>query len=181
MSGSRSKTKGSSWERDIAKYLSEQHNASFIRASHSGAYIGGSNNFRKKILDQSQIKNFKGDIVPPETWVNFNAEAKNYADFPFHLLFQGVVPQLEQWLDQLMAVAQAHDFNILIMKFNRKGSFIAHQPTPSLILNSNHLLYKSKHHGSWIIQDFKTFWSTNSKTIQHICENRPPEQIINNQ
>jgi hypothetical protein len=170
MSGSRSKTKGSSWEREIAKYLSEQHGASFIRAAHSGAYIGGTNSFRKKILDQSQIKNFKGDIVPPETWVNFNAEAKNYADFPFHLLFQGTVPQLEQWLDQLMAVAQANDFNILLMKFNRKGSYIVHQLTPRLNLNSNYLIYNSNHHGSWIIQDFKTFWSNNKDIIQQICE-----------
>jgi hypothetical protein len=56
MSGSRSKTKGSSWEREIAKYLSEQHAASFIRAPHSGAYIGGTNVIRRQTLDQSQIK-----------------------------------------------------------------------------------------------------------------------------
>lgn len=171
MSGSRSKTKGSSWEREIAKYLSEQHAASFIRAPHSGAYIGGSNVVRRQTLDQSQIKSFKGDIVPPEHWVCFNAEAKSYADFPFHLLFQGEVPQLEQWLDQLLKTSQPNDFNILLLKFNRKGSYIVHQLTPSLTLNQNHLIYNSKHHGLWVVEEFKTFWTRNLKTIEQICTN----------
>jgi len=166
MSGSKSKTKGNSWERTIAKFLTEQHGGSFIRAPHSGAYIGGTNSFRKASLDQSQIKSFKGDIIPPETWVHFNAEAKNYADFPFHQLYQGPVPMLENWIEQLLDVADPGDLNVLIMKFNRKGSFIATQPTPSLTPNPNHFIYKSEKFGTWLIQDFKSFWLNNKSQIE---------------
>jgi len=169
MSGSKSKKKGNSWERTVAKYLSEQHSASFIRVPHSGAYIGGTNVYRKAQLDSSQIKGFKGDIIPPETWIHFNAEAKNYADFPFHQLYQGSVPMLEKWLGQLLEVAEPGDFNVLFMKFNRKGSFIATQPTPSLALNSNYLTYLSPSHGTWIIQDFESFWSNNKSAIEQLA------------
>jgi hypothetical protein len=169
MSGSKSKSKGNSWERTVSKFLSEQHNASFIRAPHSGAYIGGTNSYRKATLDQSQVKSFKGDIVPPEDWKYFNAEAKNYADFPFHQLFQGPVLILEKWLGQLLEVANPDDVNVLIMKFDRKGSFIAIQPTPSLIHNQNHLTYKSPTYGNWVIQDFESFWIANTDTIQKLA------------
>ena len=37
------KAKGSGFEREIAKYLSEKYGESFIRAPGSGAYIGGKN------------------------------------------------------------------------------------------------------------------------------------------
>jgi hypothetical protein len=169
MSGSKSKRKGNSWELQVAKFLSVQHDASFIRAPHSGAYIGGSNSHRKALLDDSQVKSFKGDIVPPASWVRFNAEAKSYADFPFHQLFQGPVLILEKWLGQLLEVANDHDFNILIMKFNRKGSFIAVQPTPRLSNNSNHLIYNSPSYGTWIIQDFESFWVNNKTHIHELA------------
>jgi hypothetical protein len=169
MSGSRSKIKGKSWERTVAKFLSEHHNASFVRVPHSGAFIGGSNVFRKAQLDASQIKGFKGDIIPPDSWVRFNVEAKNYADFPFHQLYQGPVPILEKWLDQLLEVADDGDFNVLIMKFNRKGSFIAIQPTPSLNYNQNHFTYNSPSYGQWIIQDFESFWLNNKTQIETIA------------
>ena len=173
MSGSKSKAKGNSWERTVAKFLSAQHGASFIRAPHSGAYIGGTNSFRKSRLDESQVKSFKGDIVPPASWIRFNAEAKNYADFPFHQLYQGSVPILEKWLGQLLEVANEGDFNVLIMKFNRKGSFIAIQPTPSLTINSNHFTYNSPSHGTWIIQDFESFWTNNRTHIEELATKAP--------
>lgn len=169
MSGSKSKAKGNSWERAVAKFLTEMYDESFIRAPHSGAYIGGTNSFRKQTLDESQIKSFKGDIVPPAEWVHFNAEAKSYADFPFHQLYQGPILILEKWLEQLMDVADAGDFNILIMKFNRKGSFVAIQPTPSLTINVNHSNYTSPKHGTWIIQDFVSFWQANKQIVKNLA------------
>lgn len=169
MSGSKSKAKGNSWERAVAKFLTEMYDESFIRAPHSGAYIGGTNSFRKQTLDESQIKSFKGDIVPPAEWVHFNAEAKSYADFPFHQLYQGPVLILEKWLEQLMDVADAGDFNILIMKFNRKGSFVAIQPTPSLTINANYSNYTSPKYGTWIIQDFVSFWQANKQIVKNLA------------
>jgi signal transduction histidine kinase len=77
---SKSKNKGSSFEREIATFLSNLYSESFVRIPNSGAYIGGANTHRKNRLSENQIKSFKGDIVPPDSWVYFNAEAKNYAD-----------------------------------------------------------------------------------------------------
>ena len=65
---SKSKIKGSSFERECAKFLSELYSASFHRnLNGSGAYIGGRNVFRKNTLSESQIRNSKGDITPPES------------------------------------------------------------------------------------------------------------------
>ena len=45
---SKQKIKGATWERDVAKHLTEIYGETFIRVPHSGAYIGGSNKLRKK-------------------------------------------------------------------------------------------------------------------------------------
>ena len=81
---SKSKAKGSSYERELAKFLSEKYNGSFVRVPNSGAYIGGSNFHRATNLSEGQVRGFKGDIIPPDNWKYFNCECKNYADFPFH-------------------------------------------------------------------------------------------------
>ncbi len=83
------KAKGSSFEREIATFLTKTYNESFIRAPGSGAYVGGKNQSRKEFLHEGQIRSFKGDIVPGESFTKFNAECKSYADFPFHLLMTG--------------------------------------------------------------------------------------------
>ena len=72
--GSKSKTKGSSWEREVATHLSELYKASFIRVPNSGAYIGGKNTVRKEFLHEGQIRMMKGDIIPPGNWKYFNCE-----------------------------------------------------------------------------------------------------------
>ena len=65
---SKSKAKGSSYERDLAKFLSEKYNGSFVRVPNSGAYIGGSNFHRATNLSEGQVRGFKGDIIPPDNW-----------------------------------------------------------------------------------------------------------------
>ncbi len=54
---SKSKNKGSSFERDIARQLSELFGESFIRVTNSGAYIGGKNTTRKDTLSQAHVDN----------------------------------------------------------------------------------------------------------------------------
>ena len=83
------KQKGSGFEREIAKYLTDKYGESFIRAPGSGAYVGGKNQARTQFLHEGQIRSFKGDIVPGETFSKLNVECKFYADFPFHLLLSG--------------------------------------------------------------------------------------------
>lgn len=154
------KQKGSSFERDVAQYLSKLYGESFIRAPGSGAYVGGKNQSRKEFLHEGQIRSFKGDIVPGQSFTKFNAECKSYADFPFHLVLTGECKQLNSWLDQLMAVAETDDVNILFMKFNRKGKFVCVQSKLTWITDQ-FLYYTSEKYGDWIMIEFDHFWNHN--------------------
>ena len=159
------KAKGSGFEREIAKYLSEKYGESFIRAPGSGAYIGGKNQSRTQILHEGQIRSFKGDIVPGQTFTKMNVECKFYADFPFHLLLSGECKVIDGWLEQLMDVADPDDCNILFMKFNRKGRYIAVQSKLTWVTD-NFLYYTSPKLGDWIIMEFDNFFLNNSQLIK---------------
>lgn len=154
------KAKGSSFEREVAQHLSKLYGESFIRAPGSGAYIGGKNQQRTEFLHEGQIRSFKGDIVPGQSFTKFNAECKSYADFPFHLVLSGECKQLNSWLDQLMAVSEQDDVNILLMKFNRKGKFICVQ-TKMTWITDQFLYYTSEKYGDWLFMEFDHFWTHN--------------------
>lgn len=159
------KAKGSSFEREIANYLSTAYNESFIRAPGSGAYVGGKNQSRKEFLSEGQVRSFKGDIVPGESFTNFNAECKSYKDFPFHLVLAGDCKVLDGWLKQLMDVAEKDDMNILFMKFNRKGKFVAVQ-TKLTWVTDQFLYYSSKDLGDWIIIEYDHFFKHNKDLLR---------------
>ena len=159
------KNKGSGFEREIAKYLSEKYNESFIRAPGSGAYIGGKNQSRTQVLHEGQIRSFKGDIVPGQTFTKMNVECKFYADFPFHLLLSGECKVIDAWLAQLMDVADTDDCNILFMKFNRKGRYIAVQSKLTWVTD-DFLYYTSSKLGDWIIMEFDSFFLNNSQLLK---------------
>lgn len=159
------KQKGSSFEREVATYLSKTYGESFIRAPGSGAYVGGKNQQRKDFLHEGQIRSFKGDIVPGETFTKFNAECKSYADFPFHLVLTGECKQLNTWLEQLMTVAEPDDVNILFMKFNRKGKFVAVQ-TKLTWITDQFLYYTSNKFGDWIIVEFDHYFKHNKDLLK---------------
>lgn len=159
------KAKGSSFEREVANYLSAAYNESFIRAPGSGAYVGGKNQSRKDFLHEGQIRSFKGDIVPGETFVNFNAECKSYQDFPFHLLMTGECKVIDGWIKQLMDVAEKDDCNILFMKFNRKGKFVAVESKYTWVAD-NFIHYRSETSGEWIIMEFEHFFRLNKDLLK---------------
>lgn len=159
------KAKGSGFEREIAKYLSDTYGESFIRAPGSGAYVGGKNTSRKEILHEGQIRSFKGDIVPGQSFTKMNIECKFYADFPFHLLLTGECKVIDAWLAQLLDVADPDDCNILFMKFNRKGRYIAVQSKMTWI-SDNFLYYTSKKYGDWLIFEFDSFFNLNTKLLK---------------
>ena len=159
------KAKGSGFEREIAKYLSEKYGESFIRAPGSGAYIGGKNQSRTQVLHEGQIRSFKGDIVPGQTFTKMNVECKFYADFPFHLLLSGECKVIDAWLEQLMDVADPDDCNILFMKFNRKGRYVAIQSKLTWVTD-NFVYYTHPKLGDWIIMEFDTFFTHNSKLLK---------------
>lgn len=176
MAGSKSKNKGKSWERDVANDLSRIYGESFIRVPHSGAYIGGKNQYRKEFLHEGQIRSMKGDITPPASWTKFNCECKSYADFPFHQLYSGEIKILESWLDQLYAVADSEDFNILIMKFNRKGKFIAVAQPWIDQEKHNYSTYRSKKYGIWYIIDYDLFWQNYKLNVKEASTATPVSQ-----
>lgn len=173
-----SKIKGSGFEREVAKYLSDTYGEPFIRnVSGSGAYIGGRNSFRKQSLSEAQIRHTKGDIVPPETFAKFNAEAKFYGDFAFHQLFT-VNSLLESWLEQLMNVADEGDVNILFMKFNRKGRYIAVQAIhPWVVTNTSHVRYTSPKFGEWMIYSFENFFNLNTHLLKNLSTSTVREAL----
>ena len=166
------KAKGNSWERKVADHLTALYGERFIRVPHSGAYVGGQNAHRKEYLHEGQIRSFKGDIVPGQSFPKFNAECKSYKDFPFHQLFQGSCKQLDEWIGQTMEVADQGDFNILFMKFNRKGTFVAvHSPLDTKSFNfANQFTYTSQKHGSWTIMDYDQFWELNADAVKSACK-----------
>lgn len=160
-----SKNKGSSFEREVAKFLSDLYQESFIRAPGSGAYVGGKNQSRKEFLHEGQIRSFKGDIVPGQSFKDFNAECKSYADFPFHLLFSGNCKVLDTWLDQMMDVAEPNDVNILFMKFNRKGKFVVVQSKYTWVTDQ-FFHYSSSKHNDWLIIEFEHFFRHNKDLLK---------------
>jgi len=159
------KAKGSGFEREIAKYLSEKYSESFIRAPGSGAYVGGKNQIRKEVLHEGQIRSFKGDVVPGESFKRMNIECKFYADFPFHLLLTGDCKVIDAWIDQLMDVADEYDVNLLFMKFNRKGRYVAVQSKLTWV-SDNFVYYTSKKHGDWTIFEFDSFFELNTELLK---------------
>ena len=159
------KAKGSGFEREIAKYLSEKYNESFIRAPGSGAYVGGKNQVRKEVLHEGQIRSFKGDVVPGQSFKRMNIECKFYADFPFHLLLTGDCKVIDAWIDQLMDVADEDDVNLLFMKFNRKGRYVCVQSKLTWV-SDNFVYYTSKKHGDWTIFEFDSFFALNTELLK---------------
>jgi hypothetical protein len=153
---SKSKTKGKGFEREVCNILSKIYDDNFERVPHSGAFVGGMNAIRKSTLTENQIKAFKGDIIPPDHWNYFNCECKNYADFPFHHLIQEKpIPLLEQWLEQTLDAHDENDLDILFMKFNRKGIYLAFPSNlDRFLFTARRVTYGSQQYGSWTI----TFW-----------------------
>jgi hypothetical protein len=162
------KQKGNSFEREIATFLSSTYEESFIRAPGSGAYVGGKNKVRTQILHEGQIRSFKGDIVPGQSFPKMNAECKNYADFPFHLVLTGHCKVLDGWLDQMMDVSELGDLNVLFMKFNRKGKFVCVQTSVTWITDQ-FLYYTSEKHKDWLIIEFDHFFKLNKELFKTYC------------
>jgi hypothetical protein len=162
------KQKGNSFEREVAIHLSKLYNESFIRAPGSGAYVGGKNQVRTQILHEGQIRSFKGDIVPGQSFSKMNAECKSYADFPFHQVLAGECKTLDAWIDQMMAVAESDDLNILFMKFNRKGKFVCVQSKLTWVTD-HFLYYSSKAHKDWLIIEWDNFFRLNKDLLKAYC------------
>lgn len=166
---SKQKAKGSGFEREVCRFLTEYYSETFTRVPNSGAFIGGKNAVRKEFLHEGQIRSFKGDIIPGQSFPKLNAECKFYKGFSFNLLFTES-KQLEGWLEQLMDVADIDDLNILLMKFNRQGRYVVVQDCLPWDNNCSHLKYNSTKYGKWLIFDFDVFFERNSLMLKECCK-----------
>ena len=159
---SKSKTKGNSWELDVAKFLTETYKETFLRVPSSGAFVGGKNSHRKSTLDQGQLQSKKGDIHPPTTWTHLNIECKSYADFPFHQLWTTDVKILDSWIAQQREVEDEGDLNLILIKITRKDKWVVY-PADLKFTVDRSLVYKG-----WIFTSWDDFWSqeTNRYLVQ---------------
>lgn len=163
---SKSKAKGNSWERDVARFLSNLYNDHFMKVPSSGAYVGGSNAVRKINMTEGQIRHMKGDIVPPDHWRHLNCECKNYSSFPFHrLLYNVEIPLLEDWLSQIMDAADPDDVNILFFKITRIGKFVAFDVSHPFVTERS-VDYVDKNSNTWRITEFESFFALNAKAFE---------------
>lgn len=160
---SRSKAKGNSWELDVAKFLTETYDSTFLRVPSSGAFVGGKNAGRKTTLDQSQLQSKKGDIHPPQDWKFFNCECKSYADFPFHQLWFTDVKILDSWIQQQKEVEDKGDLNLILIKITRKEKWVVF-PGNLGFKAERYILYKG-----WKFVHWDHFWTDLEN--QHMVKN----------
>lgn len=149
---SKSKAKGNSWELEVAKFLSEMYQSSFLRVPSSGAFVGGKNTFRKATLDQSQLQSKKGDIHPPQEWTHLSIECKSYADFPFHQLWYADVKILDAWIQQQKDVEDEGDLNLILIKISRKDKWILFPQ------NLGFVAARSLNYKGWTFASWDHFW-----------------------
>lgn len=162
---SKSKTKGSSWEREVCKILSDNLGGSFIRSNNSGAFIGGKNSQRKNLLEKNQVRNMKGDIVPPDNLSKLNIEAKNYNDIAFHQIINGNCKQLDEWIEQTELPSDEHDLNLIIFKITRKGSWIVFPSSYESHFSLNSYCVYKNSKNDYIVTDFIKFIEDNKDVI----------------
>ena len=101
-----------------------------------------------------------------------NAECKSYKEFPFHQLFTGSVKLLDTWIEQCLEPADPEDFNIIFMKFNRKGTYVAAQikKINTAFNYDKHFIYHGPNNTSWLIMDNALFWHLNSEIVKELCQ-----------
>jgi len=164
---SAAKQKGNSWERDVAKDLSETFNENFIRVPNSGAYTGGANFHRLDRLTEDQKRMMDGDIMVPPCMSRFKLECKNYKTFDYHKLFT-TNKTLDKWITQV----ESGNLWFLIIKVTRKGSYILFPSNLSHYFRfKNYLRYVDK----YIITSYTDFWQNNAHAILRLNKTYAPE------
>lgn len=167
--GSKQKTKGSGWEREICKILSDSMGGSFIRTPHSGAFVGKSNSSRLSYLSKTQISASKSDIIPPDEYHHMNIEAKFYKDISFNGIMRGNCKQLDSWIEQVLAVATDESKDFLIFKINNASSFFCFPEDYVKHFSLSTFTRYNSPKGAWIITEFKPFLADNTEKLKGFC------------
>lgn len=153
------KTKGKGYENVVAKFLTDTYGEKFLRVPTSGAFLGGSNFHRRHVMTEGQVRSFKGDIIPPDSWNQFNCECKFYKSFNFHQLYTES-KILDKWIVETLDTANTGDLSLIFMKFNNLGEYIAYQSTEEFT-TTQYTVYKN----SWHITAHSAFWTPHNKLI----------------
>ena len=169
MGANKSKDKGKSFEREVCNYFSKLYSDSFRRVFDSGAFTGGANRTRRETLSEGQIRNHKGDIVPPDDWKFFNCECKSYSEFPFHQLFHNTpILLLEAWIKQVHDAADPGDLNFIVMKFNRKGKYLL-VPQSEPFIYTRCIEYTDTNNSKWAFTQLEQFFDVNYEVFKNRC------------
>lgn len=157
-----SKRKGNTGERECAALLSKHLGGSFQKVSHSGAFIGGKNAFRKTSMSVNQIRAMKSDIIPPDEYSKLVTEVKFYKDLPYHAFATcSDIPKLDGWIKELEFDCDDTDFGILCFKINRKGwSICFHTKYKDDFKLDMYIQYKD-----YIVTGFENFLLNNKDQI----------------
>jgi len=115
------KNKGKSYERQLAKQLTEIFGFNFERVPNSGAFIGGKNIVRAAKLSNNQLLAASGDIMTPDELSHVDFECKFYKELAFSSLFDNC-EILNKWVEQARHTVKTIWF--LCIKINHKGEFI---------------------------------------------------------
>ena len=65
-----------------------------------------------------------------------------------------------------MEVATEGDFNVLFMKFNRKGKYVMHQEYADEWYTPHSVVYTSKNHGNWVFCGSDEFWERHADRVK---------------
>ena len=117
---SKSKTKGSAFERDVAKALTEAFGLPFTRSSGSGAWRGGKNAARRATTSVQRDRT--GDVVAPDELQPWVIECKRYAKIPD--LLDGPSAMVDGWIDQLEFDCAKGAFGTLVYKADSRPARI---------------------------------------------------------
>ena len=168
MGGKASKLKGGVGEREIAKVFTGIFSGSWIRVPNSGAFIGRSNSHRKATMSNGQIRNSKGDLIPPDFMPRFVVECKNYEKFLFHqLLTPGKCLQLDEWIKQTIDCIDDGDQWFVCFKITRVGLFVAVPDHNQGYTFGNHCTYIGDY-GRFHITELPDFFSRNKEMVMKL-------------
>lgn len=171
MSGKKSKTKGNNGERELCKILEEYLGGSWVKTPSSGAFLGGSNKYRAKKLDESQIHTFRADIITPENLTKLVIESKNYSELPLHNMKRNSgIPIVNSWIKDLEHDAGDDNFAWICYKLKNKGWFIGFRYEDLQNYKLNNYLFYNSGEKPYVFTDLKEFLQNNSQKINEICK-----------
>ena len=163
------KNKGKSFERVVAKHLSDVFGLPFQRVPNSGAFCSGANAYRVAQLSNEQHMLVDGDIIIPKELASFSFECKWYKDFSWNeLMCKGGNSFIDKWIEQVSQTQKKHW--IIIFRINRQGEFVCFrdgeifQPTKNYIHIHREVGAVPSIHTGYKIAPMEGFFE-NNKTI----------------